>query len=163
MPLKLNRLWREFVPRWNLTSGIEGEVRLKYRTLTVEDVFRAQEEVDIDLLMPQGITQQDIKTQRKYWNFIRYVLSNYTTEWEGIELDGVAVTDGKTIVASAGMDSIDLFGEIVTKIVGESLGTVQEAKNSDGQSEPESSGSGTTADPALSTTSKMLETVVATA
>lgn len=161
MPLKLNRSWREFVPAWNDTANIEGQVRLKYRTLTVEDVFRAQEEVDIDLLTPQEITKQNVKTQRKYWNFIRYVLTNYTSEWDGIEVDGVPVTDGKTIADSAGMDSMDLFGEVVTKIVGESLGTAQEAKNSAGQSEPVSLASGSTADPASLEDSRMPETAAA--
>ena len=77
-----------------------------------------------------------------------------------VEVDGQAVADGASIATNVGMSSMDLFGEIVTRIIGESLGTVAEAKNSDGQSVPGSSDSGTTAILALPSNSKPSETVV---
>lgn len=161
MALKLNRSWRPFVPEWagNTMLPRLEQIRLKYRTLTVEDVFRAQEEVDIDLLSAQEITRQDMKSQKKYWDFMRHVVSKYTSDWEGVEVDGEPVTDGGAIAADISMGSMDLFGEVVTRIIGESLGTAGEAKNSNGQSAPESSGSGTTAVPALPSNSRPPETV----
>lgn len=162
MALKLTRAARPFVPEWNGNVSLpqSDQVRLKYRTLTVEDVFRAHEEVDIDMLDPGAIAKQDMKTQKQHWRFLRHILINYTQEWEGVEIDGEKRTTGQEVVDAAGMNLMDLFGEITTKIINDSLGTEVEAKNSGGQSAPESLGSGTTAVSVLPTNSKPLETAV---
>jgi len=156
MALKLSRAWKTLVPSWDGNDQLpRGEqVRLQYRTLTVEDVFRAQEEVDVDLLQAQTITQPST-SQRQYWKFMRYLLERYTQEWEGVEVDGKALATGAEVAEAAGMSSMGLFGEIVGRIVSESTGTEDEAKNSDGQSAPESSGSATTASAASPNSSEM--------
>lgn len=141
MALKLSRSWRDFVPEWEDNRDLprSEQVSLQYRTMTVDDVFRAQEEVSIDLLQVQTITQQDMQTQKKYWQFMRYLIEQYTQNWKGVDDDGNPLTTGEEVAAAAGMGSMDLFAEIVSRIVSQSMGTETEAKNFAGQSAPESS------------------------
>lgn len=163
MALRLIRAWREIVPHWNGNDLLpKGEqIRLRYRTLTVEDVFRAQEEIGINLMAVQDLSVQDLETQAKYWRFMRHVLAKYTSEWSGVEADGAALSDGGAVADNIGMGAMDLMGEVVNQIVSESMGTEAEAKNSAGQSVPESSGSGTTAESASPLDSSELATAAA--
>lgn len=145
--LRLVRAWQPYVPSWrgNDLLPVGERVQLEYRALTVEDVFRAQEESGAELLQMQNLAQQDAAQQRKQWGFMRHLLVHYTRSWAGVEVDGEPVTTGEKLADAASMATMELVGEVVARIVGESLGTEEEAKNSAGQSVPKSSGSGTTA------------------
>ena len=162
MALKIVRAWRRFTPEANGNNALpqDEQVSCEYRTMTVGDVFRVQEDTGVDMTQMQsgGTSLVSLKVN---WDLMEYVLSKYTRDWKGIEVDGVAVGDAKHIVESVGMAQMSMFAEVVGVIVSESMGVGDEAKNSAGQLGPESSDSATTADPALPSSSSPPETVAA--
>ena len=162
MALKIVRAWRRFTPEasGNSTLPAEEQVGCEYRTMTVGDVFRVQEDTGVDMTRMQS-QGTDLVSMKVNWDLMEYILSKYTRDWKGIEVDGVAVGDAKQIVESVGMSQMGLFAEVVGVIVTESMGVGDEAKNLVGQSGPESSGFISTADPASPSNSSPPETAAA--
>jgi len=163
MALKIVRAWRRYAPEANGNAALpqEQQVSCEYRTMTVGDVFRVQEDTGVDMTRMQS-QGTDLVSMKVNWDLMEYILSKYTRDWKGVEVDGVAVGDAKQIIESVGMSQMGLFAEVVGIIVSESMGGADEAKNLVGQSGPESSGFISTADPASPSNSSPPETAAAT-
>jgi len=151
MALKITRAWQPFTPTamGNADLPEAEQISCEYKTMTVDDVFATQDELDVDVMMDQEEGKQDPRTQKKNWGLMKHIVGAYTNNWQGIEVDGEAITEGEAVASNIGMDAMELLGEVVNVIVSGSEGTEDEAKNSDGQSEPPNSESATTAESVL--------------
>jgi len=164
MALKIIRAWRKYVPTHGGNADLPKaeQVSCEYRTMSVGDVMKIQEDSGVDMAKLGDAGQAPMDVVRINWNLVEYVLTKYSQAWANVEIDGEPVSDSGAIVKAMGMTHMLIFGEVAGVIMSESMGAEAEEKNSAGQSEPESLGSGSTAGPALPSSSSSPETAVAT-
>ena len=162
MALKITRSWQRYVPEHdgNRALSPEEQVSCEYRTMTIGDVFKIQDESGVDLAQLQE-GGASVTAFKVHWSLIEYVVSKYTQAWAGVTIDGEPIAAGKDIAAAVGMPGMPMLAEVVGVVVSQSMGTVDEEKNSVGQSAPEISVSATTADPASPSSSSQPATAVA--
>ena len=147
MALTFSRRDRVFIPTWrgNAEQGEGERIQVSYRPLTVADMFVVQRETKVNLFGGFEVNPADIEAFSKYWGLVSYVLENYTSEYRNIAVDGVPIQAAKELLEAAQVPHMELIAEVFNRVVMESMGTGEQAKNSEPDSEPESAGSGTPA------------------
>ncbi len=148
MALKLFKA-NTFVPTWEGNDKLSpGEqIRVDYQTLTVNDMFAVQRETKTNLFSPQAITPEDPSSMEKNWELMKFVLERYTTHWQGVQCDGIPITDPKTVVAAMSAACLTLLSEVYAHILSASSLTETEAKNSSAGYAPASEVLSSTAPP----------------
>jgi len=156
--LTIKREGRVFVPTWNGNLAEDEQIRCKYRTLTMGDMLEVQRTVDVNLFTGIQVDMEDRESVEKQWDLIKYVLDKYTSDWEAINVDGTPLTMGEQVTNGLQANHLELLAEVFAKILQDSLGTGDESKNSDAESEPLNSGSVTTVENVDLPDSKKTET-----
>lgn len=149
MALKLFKS-NTFVPVWEGNDKLpqEEQIRVNYQSLTVNDMFAVQRETKTNLFSPQAITPEDSTSMEKNWELMKFVLERYTTHWQGIQCDGVSVTDPKAVIAIMSAACLTMLSEVYAHILSTSNLTETEAKNSGAGYAPASMASSSTVSPA---------------
>ena len=162
MALSFSRRDRVFIPTWrgNAEQGEGERIQVSYRPLCVADMFVVQRETKVNLFGGFTVDPADIEAFAKYWGLVAYVLEHYTSDYRNIVVDGVPVQAAKELLEAAQVPHMELIAEVFNRVVMESMGTAEQAKNSGPDSVPESAGSGTPA-PAVPPTSSESATVEA--
>jgi len=139
-----------YIPKWNDNKECEPaeQIRCKYSTLTMRDIVTIGNETGINLLSGVSFVHSDPEILAKHWDLMKYVLEKYTTDYENVLIGGEAITTGDGIAEKLPAKESGLAMEVFAFVVNESLGTGGQAKNSEAESEPENSGSASTADSA---------------
>ena len=147
MALTFSRRDRVFIPTWRGNDKVgEGErIQVSYRPLSVADMFVVQRETKVNLFGGFEVNPANIEAFQQYWGLVSYVLEHHTSEYRNITVDGVPVQTAKELLEAAQVPHMELIAEVFNRVVMESMGTGEQAKNSGPDSAPENAGSGTPA------------------
>ncbi len=147
MAIKLNRK-SQFVPKWKGNNNLpkEEQIGLSYSTLTVEDMFEVQRHTNVNLFAGVPVDTADIESFQKFWGLCRYLVSKYTSAWVNVEVDGEVLLTGEAVTEKLGPAHLELLMEVANEIISRSMGTAEQVKNYESQSEPRNGVSTLTAD-----------------
>lgn len=152
LALSIQRTGRVFVPEWEGNRECEpGEqIRCKYKTLSMDDMLEAQRTADVNLFKGLDVNMADRESIERQWGLIKHVVGKYTSDWEGVTVDGVPVTDGGPVTEALQANHLELLSEVFGKVLTDSTGQEDEAKNSESESEVASADSDSPAEPVSS-------------
>jgi hypothetical protein len=147
MAIKLSLALRPYTPEWrnNRELPLEEQVRLTYRTLTMQDTFALQESTGINLLTGFD-SGGDADQVKKQWNMIETIISEHTEGWENVQQDDTALSAGADITRYGGLMLIDLMSEVVNEVLTASMGSNDDQGNSLPPSESSNSDNDVAAD-----------------
>ncbi len=154
---------RVYIPTWknNHQLPIDEQIRVKYHSVTVDDMFEIQRQTKVNLFAPKATVVEDPDSMEKHWELMKFVLGKYTTSWHGVEEDGITLTDPKDVLAAMGVDCLDLLSEVYGQVIASSSVTPTDAKNSGAGFEPASADLSLTVLPVGATISRPNEIVAA--
>lgn len=140
----------------NQTLPEDEQVTVLLNRLTVRDMFAVQKRIR-DSQKATGSAKDPDKVEldfndpeiiEEFWDLVETILVEYTNDWKNVEDDGQPVTDTKAVIDLCGPENMALPVDVFNQLLGFSQGSEDQLKNSEPESEPESLGSGSTAEAA---------------
>ena len=158
---------RQYIPAYdgNRDAAEDHQVSLTIKRLTIRDSFQLQakirESLGFDSSTPNQIATlnlQDAVQLEKFWGAIEWALPKFTENWHGVKVDGREVVEAAEVVQVYGQGQLPYLVEVMTELLTGGEGTAAESKNSQPESEPKNSGSGSIASPVSPEVSSESET-----
>ena len=154
---------KRYVPQSNGNRELSADhqISLDLKLPKVRDMLEIQEMIrslggSVSLAGPAS-DQQALQM----WHIMETLIRKYTSNWNGIFLDGISIADADGVIAAVGMDAIAMISEVAQEIMLAGKGSANEAKNFALESEPGSLDSVLTATRALPLDSNRVATAAA--